>query len=248
MELQQRIEKNWTDGAVNYSNSVKGELSSSEMKQVWTDMILAHAPHTGTLDILDVGTGPGFFAIIMSLAGHRVTAVDCTEKMIEQARMNAQHEGVQPSFHVSDGHQLDFADESLDLIISRNVTWTLIDAEQAYREWRRVLRPNGRVIIFDANWNMRYFDEEYMRKHEEDKREYEARFNKPAQHYTEEMHEYRKRMPMCSRLRPQWDFDTFMKIGYSKFYCEIDVTDKAWDEESQVKFKSTPMFMLVAEK
>lgn len=33
------------------------------------------------MKILDVGTGPGFFAIIMSLAGHEVTAIDCTQAM-----------------------------------------------------------------------------------------------------------------------------------------------------------------------
>ena len=247
MNLENKIIKNWTDGAVNYSNSVKNELNS-EMKQIWTDMILAHAPEKEKLDILDVGTGPGFFAIIMALAGHEITAIDFTEEMLEQAKSNAASEGVKPAFKLSDGHSINAPDASYDLIISRNLTWTLIDAEKAYTEWKRVLRPGGKIIIFDANWNMRYFDKEYMKKHEEDIQNYIEIFNKPVLEYSEAMHDYRKSMPMCSRMRPQWDFDTFIKLGFKKIFCDIDVTEKAWDAEQKVRFRSTPLFMLVVEK
>lgn len=39
--------------------------------------------------VLDVGTGPGFFAIILAELGYQVTAVDYTASMLEEARHNA---------------------------------------------------------------------------------------------------------------------------------------------------------------
>ena len=50
------------------------------------------------------------------------------------------------------GESLPFDDNSFDCIISRNVTWTLLDTKQSYQEWLRVLRPGGKILIFDANW------------------------------------------------------------------------------------------------
>ena len=39
--------------------------------------------------VLDIGTGPGFFAIILAEAGYQVTAVDYTEEMLKEAKKNA---------------------------------------------------------------------------------------------------------------------------------------------------------------
>lgn len=244
MNAEEKLKQNWTNGANNYSNIVKEELSGP-LRKAWTDIILENAPKKTGMDILDIGTGPGFFAIIMEQAGNNVTAVDCTEAMIEQARKNASDEGVSPMFMVSDGQKLNFSDESFDMIISRNVAWTLIDAESAYMEWRRLLKPNGRVIIFDANWNYRYFNSEQMKKYIEDMKNYEHIFNKPAPTFTKEEEDYRKSMPMCARKRPQWDLKTLVNVGYKKIYCDLDISDRIWDEERQVLNKSTPMFMIV---
>ena len=38
------------------------------------------------------------------------------------------------------------------MIVSRNLTWTLPDAEHAYQEWFRVLKPGGVMINLDANY------------------------------------------------------------------------------------------------
>lgn len=32
-------------------------------------------------------------------------------------------------------------DDTFDFVISRNLTWTLPDAQKAYKEWMRVLKP-----------------------------------------------------------------------------------------------------------
>lgn len=247
MNQEEKLIKNWTDSSNNYSNRIKEELNSFK-KQAWTDIILENAGKSTKLDILDVGTGPGFFAIIMSLAGHNVTAIDCTEAMLNEARNNADSTGIAADFRVSDGQNLEFGDESFDLIISRNVTWTLIDARQAYSEWKRVLKPDGKILIFDANWNIRLFNEDYEKKYQADVQEYVSLFGEEVPQFTAEMLDYRKSMPMCQQIRPQWDFNTLVELGYKKIYCQTDIGNRIYDEKERILYRSTPMFMLSIEK
>ena len=70
----------WTDRAHSYSAQNLAEMNDWR-RQAWRKLILKHAPEKECLRILDVGTGPGFFAINLALAGHEVTAVDVTDDM-----------------------------------------------------------------------------------------------------------------------------------------------------------------------
>ena len=72
-------------------------------------------------------------------------------------------------------------------------------------------------------WNIRYFNEEYMRKYEKDQEDYRRIFGEEPPQYTTEMVDYRKSMPMCQRIKPQWDFNTLVEFGYKQVYCEMDI-------------------------
>ncbi len=118
------------------------------------------------MKVLDVGTGPGFFAIIMAEMGYTVTAVDRAENMLQEGRRNGQSAGVQVDFCQGDALELPFPDNSFDLVVSRNLVWTLPALEQAYREWYRLLKRWGKVLIFDGNWYYRLSDPAHMEKYE----------------------------------------------------------------------------------
>ena len=155
----------WTDRAHSYSAQNLAEMNDWR-RQAWRKLILKHAPEKECLRILDVGTGPGFFAINLALAGHEVTAVDVTEHMIWHARQNAESYGANVTFLVQRGEFLPFEDGSFDLIVSRNVIWNLEYPEEALAEWARVLAPGGRMVYFDANWYLYLYDEELRAKKE----------------------------------------------------------------------------------
>ncbi|MBU4540547.1 MAG: class I SAM-dependent methyltransferase [Firmicutes bacterium] len=250
-ELQDVIIKNWTDAAKGYSDAVRNELNSSQRDE-WVKLIFASHKPKQRLKILDVGCGPGFFSILMAQEGHQVTGIDATEEMIKYAKMNAERWQVNPEFYVMDSHHTKFDDDSFDLIISRNVTWTLSDPEAAYRDWLRILKPDGTMIAFDANWNHHLFDEEQNVRYQQDVLDYEKTFGKKAEHYhgksKEEGEAYRRQMPMNQVIRPQWDFPVLIDSGYRKITVDLDVSPKVYCEEKQCLNRSRPMFMIRAIK
>lgn len=247
MDLQQAVRKNWTQEAESYNQNIQEELGT-ERRKVWEELILRHAPKKPVLDILDVGTGPGFFPIVLGNTGHHVTAVDCTEAMIEKARENVERAGAHAQLLVADAGSLPFPNDSFDCVISRNVCWTLAEPKQTYQEWLRILRPGGKILIFDANWNIRYHDEEAMKQYMEDEKIFQEVFQEMAYQLSEEAEKYRRNMPLCKVLRPQWDFSAFLSLGVKSIFCEPDITSFVWDVKRQIKYRSTPMFFLMVEK
>ena len=89
-ELLKNIEKYWTNRAEGYSQVNLEELAG-EKWPVWLSVIEEHMPKVERkgIRILDIGTGPGFFSIILSRAGYQVTAIDYTEEMLKKAKNNA---------------------------------------------------------------------------------------------------------------------------------------------------------------
>ncbi len=100
--------------------------------------------------ILDAGCGSGVIARL--LASHRpggdVVGVDVNPGHVAYARDRAAAEGLTNlSFEVGDLNRLPFADASFDVIWSHFVLYFLPYPEAALREFRRVVRPGGTVLI-----------------------------------------------------------------------------------------------------
>ena len=101
---------------------------------------------------LDIGTGTGQFAFYLADQGFEVSAVDLSEKMIAWASEKAHQSGRAIDFSTGDAEHLDFEDNTFDVVVSRNLLWTLPDPARAIQEWHRVLKPNGRIIVSDGFW------------------------------------------------------------------------------------------------
>lgn len=249
MDYIVQTQNRWNEAAERYSASINKELAAKE-RQAWTDVIQRNAPREGPLDVLDIGTGPGFFAIILSHAGHKVTAIDCTPGMIEQAKENFQKENVRPVLRLMDSHKLDFADNTFDLIVNRNVTWTLYEPETAYKEWKRVLKPGGKVLIFDAEWYMNMFDEETGKAYRKKIREYYEKYgNLPERPIMHKLEDYCLKLPLIGVPRPQWDKALLMRLGFINIYIERHIDkETATDSPVQDIYNLMPMFMISATK
>ena len=103
-------------------------------------------------DVLDVGTGTGFVALITSQLGHHVIGLDLSTAMLSEARLRAEQRGLRTTFAVGDAVAPALAEESLDAIICRHLLWTLPEPQVALVNWHRLLRPEGRVVVIDGFW------------------------------------------------------------------------------------------------
>ena len=133
---QEDINAVWDMRSDNYSDYVTAELFESERPEKWLRQIEEQMGRKGPWRVLDAGCGPGFFTILLTRAGHRVTGVDGAEQMLEHARENAKQAGIQADFRRMDFGKLDFADDTFDLVISRNVTHIIRDHDSVYRGGR----------------------------------------------------------------------------------------------------------------
>ena len=89
-DLLSEIESYWTTRAEGYSEVNHKELNGMQ-KGAWLEVLKGQFPEKAKdeIKILDIGTGPGFFPVILAEAGYKVTAVDYTEEMLNKAKQNA---------------------------------------------------------------------------------------------------------------------------------------------------------------
>ena len=120
-EIKKEISSYWTGRSEDFARLREEELNS-EMAELWLRELKKGLPEGETLRILDVGTGCGFFSVLLAKLGHQVTGIDLTPAMIEKAKMIADERDVQADFEVMDAEHPDFPDGTFDVIVSRNLT------------------------------------------------------------------------------------------------------------------------------
>lgn len=249
-EIIKGVRDYWDIRSESYSKQNIAELHCFK-REAWRKLILENATDKPQLKILDVGTGPGFFAINLALSGHDITAVDCTQAMLDKALENASHYGASIKFKQANGDELPFEDGTFDLIVSRNVVWNLQDPKKALKEWARVLKEDGRLIYFDANWYLYLFDEKLRKKIEISKREAERLFPEeqdPAKYIGVKMEEIAYNLPLSRQYRPQWDREALIECGYRVLCIDENIGSLVWGEKEKILYGPTPMFMVCAEK
>ena len=110
----------------------------------------------------------------------------------------------------ADCQALDFGENSFDLICSRNVVWNLAWPREAYEVWWKMLRSDGRIVVFDGNHYRHYFDEAYARARQAPV---------PKDNHImlgvspERIDQIARMLPMGQVDRPGWDWSTFVEFG-----------------------------------
>lgn len=149
--LKDKISRCWDKSAAVYDNQYGHGLKNEEEKIAWQET-LKESIGAGPLHILDVGTGTGFLALLLAELGHRCTGIDLSREMLHQAQKKARQAGFKIDFRHEDAEKLPFKESTFDVVINRHLLWTLPRPEMALRDWMRVLKPGGMLVIIDGRW------------------------------------------------------------------------------------------------
>ena len=105
------------------------------------------------LDVLDAGSGLGGPSrYLAGTHGCSVVGLDLARSFVAVAELLAGRAGLgdRVTYRVGDLTKLPFGDGSFDLVWTQHVVMNIRDREQVYREFRRVLRPDGRLAFYDV--------------------------------------------------------------------------------------------------
>jgi SAM-dependent methyltransferase len=111
--------------------------------------------------ILEVGCGTGDDARAMAAMvrpGGEVVAVDGSEAMIAEAQQRAEGSGLPVRFQRGDAHRLEFPDDSFDGGRCDRTFMHLEDPRRELGEMVRVVRPGGRVVVYEVDFETLVID------------------------------------------------------------------------------------------
>lgn len=104
---------------------------------------------------LEVGCGPGsdlFDLADIVAPGGRLVGLDASEIMLAEARRRAEARGAAARFAQGDVEALPFGDGTFDACRAARLLVHLADPARAIAEMARVVRPGGRVVVYDFDW------------------------------------------------------------------------------------------------
>lgn len=151
--VKQQVAAHWDRRAPGFDADFGHSIRTPAERAAWDRILDLVLPARRPLDALDAGCGTGFLCLELAARGHRVTGVDFAPAMIAEARRKATERGASIRLEEADAEQLPFPDASFDLVMSRHLLWTLPHPEAAIDEWVRVLRPDGRLVIVDGQFD-----------------------------------------------------------------------------------------------
>lgn len=236
-KLKREIEAYWAGREEKFEALRLDELSS-EKRGRWLDELHRYLPAGRKLDILDIGTGTGFFCFLLAAEGHRMTGIDLTPEMIEGAKRSAARLGLNPAFYVMDAEAPGFEPESFDAIVTRNLTSFLPKLPEAYEKWHGLLRKGGILINFDGDYHYDQSDAPL-----------------PADHAHKDLTQAQNiayariagELRAVQQRRPAWDLALLRRAGFSDIRMDRDCYGRIYREIDRF-YNPTPIFCITARK
>lgn len=144
-DVKSAVQRQFGQVAANYG------ISEVHARGVDLEKLVHTAGLTGQEVVLDAGCGAGHTALALAPFAAEVIAVDLTEPMLEQARQLAAGRKLSNvEFRLGDVERLPFDASKFDLVVSRYSAHHWPNPQNALREFRRVLRPDGVLLLADV--------------------------------------------------------------------------------------------------
>lgn len=162
-ERRERVDAMFDASAPHY-DWINAMMSFGSGRRYRTEAMERHGVDEG-MKLLDVGSGTGVLALIAQQRvgdSGRVVALDPSAGMLAQARANGVRETV-----TGLGEDMPFDDDEFDMLTMGYALRHVADLEATFREYRRVVRPGGKVLLLEItrpqNWLGFHFMRFYMR-------------------------------------------------------------------------------------
>jgi len=155
-EIKDAVRKSWDESSVLYDSCPGHGIGTTEEKIAWKQELgrnLSGSPQR----VLDVGCGTGVISLLFAEMGHQVAGVDLSEAMMVKAREKGHAQNLPIELMTGDAEHLPFNDGSFDVVVNRHLVWTLPHPETALKEWHRVLKTGGTVLIIEGIWKDKSF-------------------------------------------------------------------------------------------
>jgi SAM-dependent methyltransferase len=154
-ELKERVRAFWQANpcGVKFADAAPGTRRFYELVEAhrytkeWHIPIAADFAGARGLKILEIGCGLGTDGAQYAEAGADYTGVDLTEAAVQLARKRFELFDLPGKFQTADAENLDFDDESFDLVYSHGVLHHTPETGKAIQEIHRVLHPGGRAVV-----------------------------------------------------------------------------------------------------
>ena len=121
----------------------------------WRKLAVKRLKRIRPAAILDVATGTGDFAIQLnkSLHPHRITGIDLSQGMLDEARRKVKDKGREDviTFEQGDCMALPMADRTFDAVTVAFGVRNFEHLQQGYKEMARVLRPGGMLCVLELS-------------------------------------------------------------------------------------------------
>jgi len=144
-EKLQQIQNNFGAAAADY---VTSKVHASGQDLAW---VVEAAALTGTERVLDVATGAGHTAFALAPHAAEVVALDITPEMLTVAQQVAAERHLHNiRFLQGDAQKVPCEDASFDVVACRQAAHHFPDVRQGVREWARVLKSGGKLVLVDS--------------------------------------------------------------------------------------------------
>ncbi len=100
-------------------------------------------------DVLDIASGEGYGSALLATVAKSVIGVDIDDASVRFA--GSRYVAMNLSFRTGSAAQIPLGDASVDVIVSFETIEHLTEHERMFAEFKRVLRPKGRLIISSPN-------------------------------------------------------------------------------------------------